>query len=277
METSNIFEAKVNNQIRVIQSVYENDGVVNIARISKDTHLDVKTVDSLWIEILNYIENNENLQKMDDYLSIRLRLLKDSWVYSLCENLLLGKEVSFVIFMEKHYLSESKLRRKIKYINQLLEPGALRIISRKGYLSIEGKETQIRYFAMQFFWTVFKGIKWPFEDVEFDHILSFVKERIFNTIEFTVKDVNHVEYAYAFTINLIRIRHGCTVSIAEIPYYSSDYVSYFKQPIYQKTKELLKTQFNLSKAERHYFLLTILFFRFHLSTTQILFGCKPFQ
>lgn len=257
MRTIDIFEVKTINQLAVLKAVYENDGSVNIDKISKKTSLDYKTVNLIWEDMLGIIENNQILNQMDDYWAARIKIIEASWVYHLCEKLLLGKDVPIISFTMDHYLSESKLRRKITHINELLSSTDLKIVSRKGSLYIRGKEVQARFLANQFFWTIFKGIKWPFKEVDFASIALFFKEEVFNGIDLQIKDSGQVEWCYIFAINFIRFNQGRTVTLQELPDFTKDYLSFFTSKKIHKTDDILSSKYLLSESERMYFFLCL--------------------
>lgn len=257
MQVVDIFETKTVNQLRVLKCLYESNGIVNVDKISKMTSLDTKTVNNLLEDIFICFSDKKNLTKMDDYLKTQIKIYQASWVYELCVKLILGKEVSIISFTLEYFISESKLRRKIKNINELLCSLNLKIISRNGDLYISGKETQIRFLGYQFFWEIHKGVKWPFEEIEFTKIWSLFREIIFKNTNIQIKDITYVEWSYIFTINLIRFNQGNIVKEADLPAWTDSYFNSFSSLELEKINQILDLAYHLTTEEKNYFFLLL--------------------
>lgn len=257
MRTIDIFEIKVKNQIKILKSIYDNSGNVNLKKISEDTLMDVKTVNNMWYELSSFIRAIDDLSRMDVYLSMRIKVFRSSWVYNLCEKLLLGYDIPLANFLIDNFLSKSKVQRKIRKINQLLELTSVKIVSRKGFLKIEGSEVQIRFLAQQFFWTIYKGIEWPFSGIEFNGLFNFFSNEVFKNLEPRIKDVTHVEFCFSFAISLTRMQNEYKIKKNQLPDYILNYSNYFESHRVQEVAELLKINYRLNQEEVLYFWLLV--------------------
>lgn len=258
MNILNLFEKKTNNQLNVLRNIHENEGVINIDKITKQTLLDSKTVNMVVQDIFEHLESDKNLKNIDTYLEIRSKIFQKSWIYKFLYRVILAKEITIVSFTIEFYISESKLRRKIKQINDILKPTDLKIISRNGFIEIKGLETQIRFFGQQFFWTIFKGCQWPFEELDFKKVYELFSNNIFNNKNIQIKTVTYVEWCYTFAINVIRFRHGKEIqeeSLLKFDYLYS--VLQSKNVYIQSIRESLHKDYYLSNNEQIYIFLLV--------------------
>lgn len=258
MQINDMFEKKTINQLSVLKSIYEDEGIINVEQISKKTLLDSKTVNKLIQDILEQVGSKDDLSQIDSYLTVRSHIYQSSWIYKLLSSLFLSKKVSIVSFTREVYISESKLRRKIKLMNDILNPVELKIISRNGYIDFKGTELQIRFLGQQFFWTIFKGGNWPFKEVNFQKTYDLFFEYVFNYEDIHIKDITYIEWCYTFAINIIRFRHGKGIQKEELQQFSTLFSLRNQEKKYiSKVTDILTYDYYLSREEQLYLFLLI--------------------
>ncbi len=255
MELVDIFEKKTQNQLYILKNVFLNHGEVNFKQLSTTTFLDFKTVKNLWEDISTYIDDEITLNSKQNYLLVRAKIIKESWVYQLCEKLLLKKELPLQSFINTHYISESKFRRKKKDLNNMISYLQIKIISKGGFIYIRGKELQIRKLAQQFFWGIYRGTEWPFKEIDYKKIDTFFKNYLFINHHILIKEVTYVEWYYNFSINLIRFNNGGFIKYNELPSYTDVYFSEISN--LEPLKILLEKKFYLPLEEQYYFLYSL--------------------
>ncbi|NKC68413.1 helix-turn-helix domain-containing protein [Vagococcus fluvialis] len=255
MEIVDIFDKRTQNQLYILKEVFMNHGIVNFKQLSTVSSLDPKTITLLWEDITQYITDDIKLDSKHNYLIIRSQIIKDSWIYQLCSKLLLRKKVNLQDFLNTHYISESKIHRKKKQLNHLISYLQLKIVSKDRHLYLQGKELQIRMLAQQFFWSIFRGIEWPFQEIDFKKIDLFLKKTIFLDHKNLIKEITYMEGAYNFSISLIRFNNGGFIKKDELPNYTKKYFSEFSKLEYIRI--LLRNEFHFTLEEQYYFLYSL--------------------
>lgn len=109
------------------------------------------------------------------YKKAQIGIIEKSVHFILLDRLFKKKYVTLMEIIEETYISESSLRKIIMYLNHLLKKFHLKIRTKNGFVYFCGKETQIRYFGYQFYWSVYRGVSWPFEMVSEKKYKSFLR------------------------------------------------------------------------------------------------------
>nr|WP_256924790.1 helix-turn-helix domain-containing protein [Enterococcus sp. 4G2_DIV0659] len=110
-----------------------------------------------------------------DYLIIRLRLsyFEESLLFKIILELLLNHYDSVEDLAEKLYVSPPHLYKNITIINEELKIFPLKIIFHPT-TNFQGKEKFIRMFNFYFFWSVYRGIAWPYNFQNMKHFSASV-------------------------------------------------------------------------------------------------------
>ena len=109
-----------------------------------------------------------------DYFRVRGQIVNDEPMMNLAKEFLTHKEVDFSNFCTENFMSESTLRKYIRNANELLIPLGIRINICQGNVRIVGNEASIRYCLVSLFWRYFRGIYWPFKEVERETLDRFI-------------------------------------------------------------------------------------------------------
>lgn len=86
--------------------------------------------------------------------------MEDSLIHHFMTQLFYGEKISVPALAEKFQVSVSTIYRQIQSANELLKNYDLRI--RSHFLELIGNEADIRLFFYYYFWSGFRGQKWPF-------------------------------------------------------------------------------------------------------------------
>lgn len=114
----------------------------------------------------------------------------------------------------RNFISESTVRRDLTKVQKLLQQYQIEIGREKTKLI--GEERQIRMFMVVFYWSVYRGSKWPFKYVDEQLIDQFVDEVLANgsteypRIPFAYKK----QLAYLFAEAIMRTRKGNLVEMS---------------------------------------------------------------
>lgn len=125
-------------------------------------------------------------------------LIFEMWPTQLINDLITSNSINKIQFINKHFISESAFKSKIKQIKVILSFFSLNLYVHNGIYYLRGNEANIRRLATEFYWEFFKGAYWPFKVVDETIILEKV-----NSIEdnkgnpFSLMDRKKLQYQLA--------------------------------------------------------------------------------
>lgn len=142
-----------------------------------------------------------------DVYSLKLFLLEDSPGLILARKFLSTSRVVFDRFCEEYYVGETTLRRRLHVANSLLRAFNLQIKVRKNEIVLSGEERVIRHALIAFFWRTYRGIEWPFLDLDKQEVLQKFDE-IIGEGQGKISEQKQEEVLYILAINYLRSQSG---------------------------------------------------------------------
>ncbi|OJG55551.1 hypothetical protein RV06_GL001133 [Enterococcus haemoperoxidus] len=142
-----------------------------------------------------YVIQNHSAHAMD-YLIIQLRLsyFESSLQFKIILELLLNHYNSVEDLAEKLYISPPHLYKNINILNIELERYPLKIVFHPT-TNFQGKEKYVRMLNFYFFWSVYRGIAWPYDfknmkdfsaNVDFGELQKNYSDSVIKRLEFMV-------------------------------------------------------------------------------------------
>lgn len=130
-----------------------------------------------------------------------------SFTYELINNLFHETIVSLNLFSLEQYFSVASIRRKIVNLNEVLSDEGISIRQNQ----FLGDEFSIRSFLFKYYWEIFKGIVWPFGQINKGRLLSFLDEfQNVSGIQYSV--ISKEQVCYFFAISRIRFVKGHVIT-----------------------------------------------------------------
>lgn len=136
---------------------------------------------------------------------IKIHYLQTSVSFSLFYHLFLGDIISFTHFAKKQFISYSLMNKEVNLLKKELMFYDLSISANPPTLN--GLETQIRYYAQCFFWNSYSGIDWPFSETNREELLGLILE-IETLFEHPFNQIEREQIAYGIAIARSRISRG---------------------------------------------------------------------
>lgn len=270
-----IFDSETANKLQLLYLLYKKEDWYSIDELVFDSHLERKSV-------LKYTKDlaDDLIKEQSNKASLLIKFSKGKGVrftggqlgyleaipiiseqsisLSLLKELFFQTNLSLDYFLQKYFVSESTIRRKIKHFNSLIEKYGLKIKSSNRELSIEGNELPFRYLSYILFWDVYRGMSWPFPTIDQQKIHTFIEKEM--RPYSPLKDLSVANWSYMIAINLYRYNQKKEVTFEDLPSFS-----------HQLNQEAI------SRAGVHDSILTSIQQYFHLPTAEADFLCLLFQ
>lgn len=222
MEYLNIFDYETANILTFLRLLIYKERV-QIDEVVAQTGLNQKTVRKYMDEINElfgkYVGEGElkityertrgfTVEAKNDILleDFRIRFLLDTLEVQLSKALFSESLKSPRSFAEKHFVSESLIRRKLNIFST--EVSKVNLDLRRVSLLLMGKETQIQYLYFLFLWSIYKGTQWPFVNVS-EEQTAILQKKIYNF--FGIKQSPAQQRMFMFQLAILRERkksHG---------------------------------------------------------------------
>ncbi|MBO0450931.1 helix-turn-helix domain-containing protein [Candidatus Enterococcus murrayae] len=164
----------------------------------------------------------------EDYQSMLISIVHKSLSFDLLQQLLLKKEVLLNEFANEHYTDPMTIRRMLKKFNKHTKSIELSFHIKKGIIHISGTEPAIRFFTYIFFWYIYKGTVWPFNDLSEQQISSFINHTF--SKYGNVNDIITHQWSYILAINILRNSMGRKISMGMLPVFSEELVCFVFEP-----------------------------------------------
>lgn len=268
MNLDNFVENDIKRKIELIDCLRKSTIYRNVVELSDELGITRKTLakDLDELLLLSHEKNCENLfdnqsrvgYRIDPNLKKEILLIKQT-IYLSSFNLffltkLLSKDVNLVELMSLTHLSEATIRKKLGALRILLQEFNLTIRYKKGYFSILGNESAIRFFYFTLYWKLYRGVSWNFQEVSEMKLLRLVNSYI-EEFDVPITGNGRMQILYFLAIGMIRYHRN-----KKIP------VNFFGDE-YQRGLDALNTStglnekwfasINTSTIEANYFLLFI--------------------
>lgn len=215
-----------NNNMVLLRMISEEERWYTVSEISERLEMNQRTVQRYLADLLDKIEdyNDDKIQlhtaknkgvllevKLGaDVLNFELYLLEDNVTIMLMKAVFFEEFTSVKKFAMDYFLSETTIRRSLKYFQGLMEPYEIGL-KRETY-EIVGQEEQVRMFLYILFWRIYQGAMWPFDIVN-RNIVGEAAERLSSSLRLNLTHVQKKQVEYILAINIIRIRKKHTVKV----------------------------------------------------------------
>lgn len=196
----------------------------------------------------------------EDYQAMLISIVHKSLSFDLLQQLLLKNKISLNEFANEHYADPMTIRRMLKKFNKHTKHIDLSFHINKGIIHITGSEPAIRFFTYIFFWYIYRGTVWPFNDLSEEQISTFINQTF--SRYGNINDIITHQWSYILAINVIRDSIGCRISMKMLPDFSEELVRFLfgsSSPFDgDKFMQKLNKIHNFSRDEFIYFLLLLL-------------------
>ncbi|MBL1224045.1 helix-turn-helix domain-containing protein [Enterococcus sp. BWR-S5] len=237
MTISEFLDRETNTKLSLLRFLYLEGHWYSTKKIADSTEMDQRTVlkylKLLQADSLLYLETDISPIQQEkgkghrfvgdalDYHRIYFQLVKNSINFSFLTDLYFYDEIDVEDFCERHYISDTVAKKIFKRGNDFFKPYELQLTYAKGKVTFTGNERSIRYFGYIFFWGLFKGITWPFEEIiEEEHVKSFL-EKQFSRYSI-MKTISHAQWCYILAVNICRIKNGHEITADNLPEYAEE-------------------------------------------------------
>ncbi|MEI5990146.1 hypothetical protein A5881_001639 [Enterococcus termitis] len=271
MLSFDIFDAETGKKLQLLYLLYKKEDWYSMDELVFDSHLERKSVLKYTKELANDIVEVESAQinfskgkgvcftgGQIGYLETVPIITEQSIALSLMKELFFQTNLSLDYFLQKYFVSESTIRRRVQQFNLLLKKYGLKIKSVNRELSVEGNEIQFRYLSYILFWNIYRGMSWPFPTIDQQKIIRFIETEM--RPYSPIKDVTVASWSYMIAINLYRYNHKKPLTNEDLPSFA-----------HQLNQEAL-TQAGINDS-----ILFSIQQSFHLSTPEADFICLLFQ
>ncbi|MBP1040121.1 helix-turn-helix domain-containing protein [Vagococcus sp. BWB3-3] len=229
-------------KLTLLEQIKEAEGSVSIQTLADFNNWGRETVqrylDLLWKDwtsgdydgVTLIRTNNQITLNWTDYRSFylfRLTICENSIAISVLRKLLLGETVSLTDSVNHYFVSESTFKRRLLPLKAALIEYELTLSSHHGFFFLQGEEHQIRVFAYNFFWKLYKGCKWPFTVIN-EQKIAAISNYLLDQVSNKRNDTNNHQIWYVLAINLTRYRRGFELNWTDDQlklYFSQDYLA----------------------------------------------------
>lgn len=277
-----LFSKEIDAQIRIINAMYRNVQGYRIDDLAEELHLSNKTVykylrqiNSLATVILSkeifilckeptiYQFSGDKI----DFLKLRYSIIETCYSIKMLKDLLSNSSIHIYNFCENNFISESAFKKHIYTLNLMLKDLNIKIKIRSNQIFLFGDEATIRYFMTSFFWRLYNGIKWPFENIDHNKIKK-IEYIFFKSDASDISKGKQKIFLYFLAVSITRANSKFSVIPESLPPYTNELVSNTYLP--PKISQYLKDLFFLEKLEINFILLLLYIFpEFYLPYKQI--------
>ncbi|RGI31042.1 helix-turn-helix domain-containing protein [Melissococcus sp. OM08-11BH] len=187
------------------------------------------------------------LESESGYIELKNYIFEQDETIQLLKHLIVEDGVIIDQYVVDHYISVNSVKSSLKKIKVLFELYDL-TLSRQTY-AIIGNEKQIRLIIYIMMWTLYKGMKWPFETIN-EHIMYQTVDLFSETNHLTFSVIQRKQLAYVLSTNLIRLRKKHFIEMEE------DWRNYVNMDVLLEKLSFLKNlmqEFNIYSESEVYF------------------------
>lgn len=188
--------------------------IAKCLRIVKKLISDVDTLADprITLDIVKGKGINLHLDNKTDQQILLSHILLQSPVIQLTEAIFNQEINSIISYAQDHYLSDATVRRYLNKVRKYF--GSFNVSISRATINLIGDEKQIRLLMMIFYWRVYGGVKWPFDNINEKEIIETTHE-ILNDLNFSKKKLPYIyirQMSFYFAEQLIRTRKGNYIS-----------------------------------------------------------------
>ncbi|WP_432228221.1 helix-turn-helix domain-containing protein [Enterococcus faecalis] len=228
---NNYFGNETTKEIELLQVLYKNPRFMNIGELSQSLKMDRRSIYKYFSLLQNkpYIQENKNKDILitkksygyrfagdkKDYKILYQQIIQSNPFFELLESLLVNNEFNIIKFSYDNSISESNIRRRLYELEPLFEDLGFSVKKTSGNAHLLGDESKIRYFMVSFFWRIYHGMHWPFQNVPKDKCEKVVRT-IFEQSDLESNDIRIELTCYILAVNIIRFRKGFRIEKRKI-------------------------------------------------------------
>lgn len=265
-----IFSKEITQQLQILELLYNNTNGLDTDELTKLTNLERRTIHKHLSSINEKANKEEKIQHSitsekrkyifsgdrSEYYTLKCTLVKSEPLLILFELFLSNTSVDFTNFCKKNFVSESTMKRKFQKANVLLSSIGSKITLKTNHIYIVGEERIIRYSLVALLWRVYRGMKWPFPDVDEHNVEAIINSIISSGRYISYGKRRHLAFYLAVFIS--RIQSGNNITKEFLPKYSEALIC--SNRYIEQLSNLLKHYFTIPDTELEFILL--LFFIF---------------
>lgn len=188
-EEVKLSKATVNKLIKSLKSKIEKDYSMSI-EVSQNKGIFFKCIDTIQIVDLIRVVYTESI------------------TYKLITNLLNETITSLEKFAYENYVSLASVRRSISYLNTILKDAEITIKNNR----FSGNELNIRSFLFKYYWEIYKGKSWPFQNIDKNKLLESC-EQISKKTNLWLSDISCEQVNYILAISKIRFKKNHEIKV----------------------------------------------------------------
>ncbi|EME8125133.1 helix-turn-helix domain-containing protein [Enterococcus faecium] len=194
-EQMGVSRVTVNKIIKSLQNKIGED---------KDIYIDIVQNKGIFFNCFNSIHIADLIQK----------IYSNSLTFKLITALLNENIDSLDQFAYQNFISLASVRRKITYINEILKDSNIAIRNNR----FVGDEQNIRGFLFKYYWEIFKGRYWPFNNVDKIKLIEN-SERVSKQLKIWCSQVSYEQIYYLLAISRIRVKKAHIIDYKKEFYY----------------------------------------------------------
>lgn len=265
-----IFSKDIGQQLNILEILYNTTDGLDTDDLIKKTKMEKRTVHKNLSSINELLSEHQEIEATIstvkrkyifsgdryEYYALKSALMKTEPLLMLFELFLSNTSVDFTDFCKQNFVSESTMRRKFQKANHLLSSIGSKIALKTNKITLVGEERIIRYSLVSLLWRVYRGIEWPFRDVDEQNI-----DTIINSIISSGKYVSYGKrkhLAFYLAVSISRAKSGNNISKELLPEYSEILIS--SNPYMEQLSKLIEQYFSISKVELEFILLLFYIF-----------------
>lgn len=265
-----LFKKGTCQQLLILKLIYKEPYGADIDLLTKEVGIDRRSVYK-HIESLKEVCDNSNLNvdlyinskyfyvftgDLIDYYSIRSILIEKEDFYKLAIKFLTNDKVNLIQFCHENFIGEVSFKKEVYKANRLLSQLGIKISIRKGMLEVLGEERIIRYCLISFLWRIYRGIKWPFKELDEVKINTLIDTVLTSNKIISYGKKKHLLFYLA--VFVLRSTSGNQISKEFLPEYTTQLVATIYN--YNEVSNEILVSFGLPQSEIEFILLNFFIF-----------------
>lgn len=265
-----IFSNDTNFELQILENIYNSANGLDMDELIKKVDSNRKTIHKHLTninEVAGEYHDTENriifqkrkyvfLGDRRDYYALKCNIMKSEVLVILIESFLSNTSIDLTLFCKNNFISESTLKRKLQKINILLESVGVRFAIRKNQIYILGEERIIRYCLISLLWRIYRGIEWPFKQLNEETVDNLISSIISSGRYINEGKRKHLAFYLAVFIS--RAQSGNNISKEFLPEYSEELIH--SSNYMGELSKLIKKEIALPAVELEFLLLIFYIF-----------------
>lgn len=169
MELQQIIDRPTTCKLAILNSLYQNDNWTTLAELESRLMYNRKTLQKYLLELQQIIDiqfsGNKGFKLIIDKMTYRktvTQLLEKNIPFQIIHLIVQHSSVSLYDLIDIFNFSEATIKRHLKVLKSHLKVYNVLLVSRKGRYELAGNERTIRYYLYSLYWSIYRGVYWPF-------------------------------------------------------------------------------------------------------------------